>query len=68
MVENNYTKLVSVRIPKELLERIETNRRRYGTWRESVSSVIVRALDVYFKCDMPTTQSESKGLIGREAE
>lgn len=58
MVENNYTKLVSVRLPKELLEKMESDRRKYGCWREPLSCVIIRVLTAHYKYDMPTTQSE----------
>ena len=68
MVENNYTRLVSVRMPKKLLAQLEADRHKYGCWSEPLSSVIVRVLDAYYKYDMPTTQSESKDFIGREAE
>ena len=58
MVENDYTKLISVRMPKELLEKLEADRHKYGCWRESLSRVIVRVLDAHYKYDMPTTQSK----------
>lgn len=58
MVENNYTKLVSVRIPKELLEQLEADRRKYGFWPQPLSQVIIGVLYKHYKYDMPTTQSK----------
>ena len=58
MTENDYTKLISLRMPKELLEQIEADRQKYGRKREPLSRVIVRVLYRYYKYDMPTTQSE----------
>lgn len=58
MVENNYTKLISVRIPKDLLKKIEADRHRYGCWREPLSRVIILALYEYYKSGMLITQSE----------
>lgn len=48
MVENKYTKLVSVRLPKDLLERIETDRKKYGFLRQPLSRVIIRILHEYY--------------------
>ena len=58
MVENEYTKLVSVRIPKDLLEKLEADRRRFCLKRKPLSRVIVGVLYTYYKNDMPTTQSK----------
>lgn len=49
MVENNYTKLVSVRLPKELLEQLEADRQKYGCWRQPLSQVIIRVLYAHYK-------------------
>lgn len=49
MVENNYTKLVSVRLPKELLEQLEADRRKYGCWRQPLSQVIIGVLYAHYK-------------------
>lgn len=58
MTENDYTKLISVRMPKELLEQIEADRQKYGRRRETLSHAIVRVLHAHYTFDMPTTQSE----------
>lgn len=49
MVENNYTKLVSVRLPKELLEQLEVDRKKYGCWQQSLSQVIISVLYAHYK-------------------
>lgn len=58
MVENNYTRLVSVRVPKELLDKINADRRKYGCYREPLSRVIIRAIYAYYTNHLLTTQSE----------
>ena len=58
MTENDYTKLISVRMPKELLGQIEADRQKYGRRRETLSRVIVRVLHAHYNFDMQTTQSE----------
>lgn len=58
MIENNYTKLVSVRIPKELIEKIEADRHKYGCWQQPLSQVIIRVLNEHYKNDMKTTKSD----------
>ena len=49
MIENKYTKLISIRLPKEVLNKIEADRHRYGLRREPLSRVIVRVLYAYYK-------------------
>lgn len=55
MVENEYTKLVSVRLPKDLLEQLEADRRKNCLRRKPLSRVIIRALYEYYNRDMQTT-------------